>query len=276
MEENLIETISWIKQLAEENQEFKQAMQELFGKTTSGQMYSDDRKMLHILQYLGLDVYVDNMHSIIDYSFISEEYTRDRLISDNREMIRYRYGTRYHETLFEEYCRYAQFQAEMLLNYYYSQKGKTLDKIKDYIKKYTDSKFHAKINESKSLHGISFNNKYWAFAKELNLMDIIDPLDYISRVRNSQSHRSPEKEKYNASDFIKKLHDYKIKILEDGTINWSDLYKNPLAKNLFETKIKGTPEYKEYSYHIWLNKTPYDEITDILKKIATNVKQHIS
>ena len=276
MDANLLDTIKYIKQLAEQNKEFKKAMMELFRENSSKPMLVDDERISQIAQYLGLDVHVDNMGSTIDYSFVSEEDTRNKLISDNREMVRFRYGTRYHKTIFEEFCRYAQFQVEMLLNYYYKKTDGTLDKIKIHLKYYNDSKYHKKIDESKTLHGMTFNSKYWAFANEFNLMKIIDVLDYVSRVRNSQSHRSPQEDSFSIVDFRKKLKNYQIKLLDDGSINWTELYKNSLAKNLFETKIKNTPDYSNYLFDIWLNKTPYEDITDTLKAIANCVKDHTS
>ena len=104
MDEKLLATIKKIKLLAEQNSEFRQEMQKLFGKTVSASVIkSDDGRISHIEKYLGLDYYIDAMESIIDYAFISENEVRDKLISDNREMMRYRYGTRSHKVDFEEF-----------------------------------------------------------------------------------------------------------------------------------------------------------------------------
>lgn len=125
-----------------------------------------DKRVEHIEKYLGLDYYVDGQPSLIDYSFIEATEIQAQLISDNREMMRYRYGTRFHIINFDEYCRYAHLQVEMLLNYYYDKTSSTLDEIKAHIVKYNPT---ADIANAKSLGAISYNSKLWAFCTEHNV-----------------------------------------------------------------------------------------------------------
>ena len=112
MEEKMLSTIKKIKLLAEQDSEFRQEMQKLFGSTVSASVVdnNDDERISHIEKYLGLDYYVDSVESIIDYSFVKEQEVKNKLISDNREMLRFRFGTRSHMIDFEEFCRYAQLQ----------------------------------------------------------------------------------------------------------------------------------------------------------------------
>ena len=128
MDEKLKTTINKIVQLSKQNLEFDTELRRALGiGTSANSVLSSDKRIEHIEKYLGLDYYVDNQKSIIDYSFIQEPEVRAQLISDNREMMRFRYGTRYHAISFDEFCRYAHLQAEMLLNYFYDKKEDTLD-----------------------------------------------------------------------------------------------------------------------------------------------------
>ena len=209
MDEKLLATIKKIKLLAEQNSEFRQEMQKLFGKTVSASVIkSDDGRISHIEKYLGLDYYIDAMESIIDYAFISEIEVRDKLISDNREMMRYRYGTRSHKVDFEEYCRYAQLQAEMLLNYFYTVKDGSIPNIISHIKQYNPK---ASISDNNtSLSSISFSVKLWAYDCEFKI-NIRETFDHVREVRNSQSHRTPQKEDFSTEAYQKKLLDWKIR-----------------------------------------------------------------
>ena len=130
MDDNLKITIQKIRLLSEQNADFKSEMQKLFGNTVATtSVTSNEERITNIEKYLGLDYYVDTMPSLIDYSFIKEPDVRVQLISDNREMLRFRYGTRFHSIKFDEFCRYAQLQAEMLINYYYYKTDENIDKI---------------------------------------------------------------------------------------------------------------------------------------------------
>lgn len=190
MEEKLVNTINKIKALASQNAEFDQEMRKMFGnvspiKTT----YSNNQqRVAHIEKYLGLDYFVDTASSIIDYSFIKEDNVRNQLISDNREMLRIRYGTRYHIIDFSEYCRYSFMQAEMLLNYFYSKGKGTITEIIKHIQKFNPNAYIKK--DTSSLSAIEFNAKYYAFKKEFNITTKpYNIWDLIRKVRNSQSHR---------------------------------------------------------------------------------------
>ena len=275
MDEKLLSIIERVKSLSKEYPEFRNEMERLFCKQTPSNVQSNEQ-ISKLAEYLGLDVYVDNMDSIVDFSFIKEKRVRDKLESDNREMIRFRYGTRYHEILFDEYCRYAQFQVEMLFNYYYFQKDKDLKEIKEHIKRFNDRNFHEKIDRCISLPAIPFNNKIWAFANEFGKKDVVDTLDFISRVRNSISHRGPEEQEDSfLVSYQKRLQDYHIVLLDDDTIDFSNLKKNLLAMNLFESKIKGTPDYKNYLFYLWKKKQPYEDIKDVIQIVTDTIRAKI-
>ena len=147
MDEKLKSTLDKIVRLTQQNAEFglelRKALQ--IKPSAAGVNNSNDARLKHIESYLGLDYYVDGQPSLIDYSFVSEAEIRAQLISDNREMMRYRYGTRFHTISFDEFCRYAHLQVEMLLNYFYDKKDSNLEDVKKHILEHNPS---AKIAEA--------------------------------------------------------------------------------------------------------------------------------
>ena len=218
MDDKLINTINKIRLLANNNPEFCQEMQKLFGNAASANVNDNhEARIANIEKYLGLDYYIDSMKSIIDYSFIQEPDVRAKLISDNREMLRYRYGTRFHIIDFSEFCRYAQLQAEMLLNYYYYNRNATLQEQINHIKTYNPKGLFG--DNPSSLAAIPFNTKLWAFNKEFRL-SLIDTFDYVREVRNSQSHRSPSESSFSIEEYQKKLRQWNMKLKKDGSFDY--------------------------------------------------------
>ncbi len=273
MDEKLLSTVNKIKLLAEQNPEFNQAMQKLFGNTVSASLHSNyDKRIAHIEKYLGLDYYADSMPSLIDYSYIQENDIRAQLISDNREMLRYRYGTRFHEILFEEYCRYAQLQAEMLINYFYYHKEQTDAEAINHIKRFNSE---GRTGNAQTLTSIPFSTKLWAFCKEFRLKKAKDTFDFVRDVRNHLSHRSPSEQDFSFFDYQKKLLDWGIKLKSDGLFDFYKTKEDTLAYNNYETKVMNKPEFKLYQYFAWYNKKPYDEIISCLKDISETVNRNL-
>lgn len=275
MDEKIKATIEKIKLLSKQNEEFNQEMRKLFGKTVSALEYNNyDERIAHIEKYLGLDYYVDSMEALIDYSFIQEADVRAQLISDNREMLRFRYGTRFHEIIFEEFCRYAQLQAEMLINYFYYHREPTIKEAVNHIKKYNSK---AKIDDNiSSLASISFSVKLWAFCDEFQLKNVKETFEYIRKVRNNQSHRDPKLENFPIEKYQAKLRDCHILLQSDGTINWRYMKQNDMVTyNIYMTTIKNSDDCKLYDYLIWFNKKPFDEIVSRLQKLSDCIKTNI-
>ena len=123
MDEKLQTVLNKVVLLCSQNPEFDSILRKRLGinATRTIPIAENNDKINRIEKYLGLDYSVDAQNSVIDYSYIKDEKVKNQLISDNREMMRFRYGTRYHEIDFDEFCRFAHLQAEMLLNYYYYQ-----------------------------------------------------------------------------------------------------------------------------------------------------------
>jgi hypothetical protein len=275
MDEKLKTTINKIVQLSKQNPEFNTELRKALGmETFVNSVTSSDKRIEHIEKYLGLDYYVDNQKSIIDYSFVQEPEVRAQLISDNREMMRFRYGTRYHAISFDEFCRYAHLQAEMLLNYFYDLKNDNINSVIAHIKKYNPT---ANLDNVKSLGSISYNSKLWAFKTEINLdYKIYTILDYLRRVRNDSSHRSPEIEERSIHDYRKQLVNMGMPLKQDGEVDYFKLEDGSPKKMLYSNMVNNKDWYKDYLYLIWLHNESYESIVNAIEELKQTVIDNIS
>ena len=277
MDEKLKVVIDKIVQLSKQNPEFEDELKKSLGITTfSNNVRTSDKRIENIEKYLGLDYYVDTQPSRIDYSFIQETVIRERLDSDNREMMRFRYGTRYHAVSykFDEYCRFAHMQAEMLLNYFYNKKNKSIECVIEHIKRfYPEAILKDNI---KSLTDISYYSKYRAFNAEFNLnynTSII--LDNLRKIRNESSHRTPENEEKSLYEYKKKLVNMGLPIRPDGLVDIHKLEEGSQKRNLYNNMVKGKDWYTDYKYLIWLHEQPYEKISDALEVLKQTIKDSI-
>ena len=195
MDEKLQTTLNKIVRLCSQNPEFDSALRKRLGINTTRMIpiAGNNDKIDQIEKYLGLDYSVDAQNSVIDYSYIKDEKVKNQLISDNREMMRFRYGTRYHEIDFDEFCRFAHLQAEMLLNYYYDTTcNSDLDLIKKRIRENNENP--KGLDEANTIFAISFRVKMWSFNNEYKTSQQFRVIfNNLVRVRNEISHRSPNK-----------------------------------------------------------------------------------
>ena len=271
MDEKLKTTINKIVQLSKQNPEFDTELRKSLGiGASANSVLSSDKRIEHIEKYLGLDYYVDNQKSIIDYSFIQEPEVRAQLISDNREMMRFRYGTRYHAISFDEFCRYAHLQAEMLLNYFYDLKNDNIKSVIAHIKKFNPT---ANLDTAKSLGSISYNSKLWAFKTEFNIdFKVYTILDYLRKVRNDSSHRSSEKEEKSIHDYRKQLVNMGMPLKQDGEVDYYKLEDGSPKKILYSNMVNNKDWYKEYLYLIWLHNESYDSVVNVVEVLKHNVR----
>ncbi len=274
MDEKLKTTIELITKLSKQNPEFDAELRKALGIGSSESGIKSDDRINHIEKYLGLDYYVDSQPSVIDYSFIEVPEVKAQLISDNREMMRFRYGTRYHAICFDEFCRYAHLQAEMLLNYYFDQMYDRLNSIVEHIKKINPTAYIA--DNVKSLGAISYNAKLWAFYKEHSLdYKVYAILDYLRKVRNDSSHRSPENEEKSIKDYRKQLVNMGMPLKADGDIDFFKLEEGSPKYNLYNSMVKNADWYKEYKYLLWLHDEPYDNVINAIEELKTVVNTHL-
>ena len=248
-----------------------------------GGLSGNDEPILRVEKYLGLDYALDSAESIIDYSYVTDQYIRNQLESDFREMLRYRYGVRSHKIDFDEFCRYAHLQAEALVNYYYKISCGDYSTAKKKIKQYNPG---AKISdEYPQIESISYSVKIFAFFKEkcpppqntrMWFSEVgnstHNTLDKIKDVRNNQSHRGTHIE------YTKFINNYKRKAEESGlpwnksndNFDWNTINKNPEYKSIYEDLFKE--ENEQYKFYLWYLKTNYDDVFKALKHLSQLVK----
>lgn len=221
-------------------------------------------KIKNIEKYLGLDFSIDKIDSIIDYSYIEDEYVRCQLISDNREMLRYRYGTRNHKIDFLEFCRYAHMQAEMLVNYYFDKE------YKGDIEKITTAIDYQYKTETTTLSSINYISKCIHLKKKFNIKGSI--LENLAKARNIQSHRSVDNNDIDLSylEVIKKSGLYLNYDKDD--FNWSKIQIDANQKNTYDTIYNKDEKYKNYQINLWISKQPYDSVIETLKVLSEKVR----
>lgn len=278
MDEKLKSTLDKVVRLARQNDEFGMELRKALSIkiSASGVNNSNDARLKHIESYLSLDYYVDGQPSLVDYSFVPEAEIRAQLISDNREMMRYRYGTRYHVISFIEYCRYAHLQVEMLLNYFYDKlESGDLKAIKAHITRYNKN---AQISDAKSLSSISYNSKLWSFCEEFSIeIKYKICLDNIREVRNQSSHRSLGGEEQTMEEGRKKLINMGIPLHpKDGYVQIAKLKEGTNAFNLYNSMVKNTDWYRGYKVLIWMaQQEQYDNIMEAIRLISSTIKQSL-
>lgn len=268
MENTLKATIDKILQLCAQRPEFNKELRRRLKMESSSSINKEDAKFSNIEKYLGLDYYVDTLSSTIDYSYIGDNPVKLQLESDNREMMRFRYGTRYHTISFKGFCHYAHLQAEMLLNYYYHTiNNGDLESIKSHIKQYNPSA--QGVDNASSLASIPYSVKLWAFNYETKIQ--CDHLDNIRKVRNELSHRSIAEEKLEISKYQDYLRNLGFLLKPKGWINqsWKNYEKD--MEHIYDSEIKHSEKYKIYLYRIWYISTPYESIVFSLNTLSQKI-----
>lgn len=271
MDEKLKSTIDKIVRLCSQEPEFANELRKRLG-IDSSTVSETNSKLKNVEKYLGLDYYIDSQHSTIDYSYIKKTDVKAQLISDNREMMRFRYGTRYHQIDFDEFCRYAHLQAEMLFNYYYDTLNNSdFAAIKTHIKHYNSK---ASIDTAKTLADISFNVKLWAFNYEYKKQIDLALFDNLRKVRNELSHRSPENDSLEITKYQKYLRDMGLKVNKTGylVINWNNRDAESEKKAI---GIKNSDDYKQYEFMIWYHSKNYDTIIENLATLSNVIRESL-
>lgn len=251
-----------IEQLTTTDPEFRKAMEERFGQNS---IYLN--KIKQIEKYLGLDFSLDKIDSIIDYSFVDNEYVRLQLISDNREMLRYRYGTRGHKIDFLEFCRYAHMQAEMLVNYYFDKQYKgDIDKIVAAIN-------YQYKTETTTLSSINYISKCIYVKKKFGIKG--SNLENLAKARNIQSHRSVGNVEIDLSyvEVIKKSGLYLNRDKDD--FDWFKIQTDANQKNAYDTIYNNDEKYKNYQINLWISKQPYDSVIETLNILAKMISTKV-
>ena len=246
--QNILSHIDKIEQYARQpgNEWLLEELQRRFGTM------SNMTELKHIEKYLALDFFIDDISTRIDYSFIKDNLLRMKLVSDWREMLRYRCHVRKHKPDFLEFCRFAYMQVEGVTNYYCMQKYPTPEEL------------HAacKVEDEKA---ITFWNKLYIQSHRggstlsdfiVNTRAIVTPLIKQFKLPTIVGDESI-------------LNSYKINSDEGRSV-----YEKPYM--LFKKQLEDLQiDYTRYEALLWCKKTPYEEVETRLEKFVSNIKRSL-
>ena len=291
----LKQLLAFVKELYDhpDNTEFADGIRELVltDKDVAGRLNSDPGAVLfpssqgflsaaapgelsvldRVEKYLSLDYELDRKE-VPDYSFVTDDNALAKLVSDFREMMRFRYGTRYHRVDFLEFCRFAALQVEMLVNYYYDNQ---YPDVYDIITTIQSNNPRANLSQDiEFISEIPLKTKLFQLTKEskigqFNLNTFLRLID----VRNRQSHRSliPDK------DLIRQTEDKLKKAGAWTQYDTPDESKdNPQDAMTKAEKAVGKKILTEYKIQLFMDRQPYDEVMVSLKKLAAKVRNSFS
>ena len=275
--EQLNKLLVFIKRLIDEpgNEDFTNELRKMLGEKRPSTSVTNPQ-LADIEKYLGLDYLLDSASPFIDYSFVDDEYIRNQLVSDFREMLRYRYGVRSHRIDFSEFCRYAILQAEQMLNYFYQKKFSTIEEAKKFITENID--WVKKIDWTKTesvekIASLSLAIKLSAFLHQFGNKKNRDILDFTREVRNSQSHRGNDKSFKEIVDYRSLLIKLGFPLTKDGEVYWNRIKDDVDLKAKYKSLDKA--EYWNYRFLLWKEREPFDEVIDALKDTAQQIKESI-
>lgn len=176
----------------EGNEWFHDELAILFSKKFKSEKDTGIKLSAITLKELGsIEKYLDEgLIPIIDYSMVSDERVKFQLERDAIEMGKTRLSNYLGPISFEKFCKYAHFQSEELINYYFFKTTKgNVEIVKHKIVEYTDVK-RDKIQNCLSISSIPYYMKLWALFNKENLNKSHNfTLSNIAKVRNLEIHR---------------------------------------------------------------------------------------
>lgn len=281
MDEKIKSTIDKIKLLAEQNSEFNQAMQKLFGNTVSALpiqlecSVSDDIKSIR--EALGIKA-----NKSISYEFIKEQRLKDQLYIDNLRMENAAFNLQEKEIdRFYVFCVNAFYQIENIINYYFHTKYPNIDDLLTVLEASTKNdgeggKYQFKRSKKepleKNVGDIQIFFKINALCNLLfpNDKDIKLTLSNLRKVRNEGEHRcqiifTDKDENNKLYVFLKKATFNSIRIaLIKVVSSIKQQVLNPIETKIIEGTIKN--KLPSACFVSWENKS--DRLPNhLLKKV---------
>ncbi|MDI9551666.1 MAG: hypothetical protein GX125_03765 [Bacteroidales bacterium] len=228
--------------------------------------HSDPKDIMRIEKYLGLDYALDTWDSTANYSFVEDETLRNQLISDNREMLRYRFGTRSHRVDFFEVCRYALLQMELMLNYYFDRTCVDIEELKERIQ---GANPKLETSNWSSVDAIPFFAKLSTLVSEQKITPKLkNTVENIRKARNHQSHRGTDANIVDIEAYQQGLLSQGLRIAEDGDIDWKAAVANKDTNGTY-TAIRQSPDYYKFKFSLFLEKQPFDKVIRAVSELST-------
>lgn len=151
----------------------------------------------------------------MDYTDIEDESVRIQLIADNIQMQKYRLGKVNQRVDFEHFCKYAHFQVEELVNYYFHKSYNTFNEIVAEFEKKSMS-----INNAKKIEEIPYYQKQQIISNKISIIynqlgierkiNFRDVFYKINDIRNQLSHRSSLNIQKNDDDVLRHIESLDI------------------------------------------------------------------
>lgn len=228
----ILKTIDKIAQLSKRpgNEWLFEELKRKWGESNTEQSTTDSERIKEIHDYLLLDNWTEQIYSVAGYDYVDmpeKPSFREKMVSDWREMKRYRYGIANRPISYVDFCSHAHFQAEGIVNYYhYKIKDGVCDidwfneNIDEYVNRFKDNGFKLdRITRMKkngmptTLEDVNYNTKKCVLFNQMEKQKIIKPyktteisqiLTHIQKVRNTEAvHRST-----SASEAPNKTYSY--------------------------------------------------------------------
>lgn len=259
MDEKTKLTVYKIKLLAEQNPEFYQEMQKLFGKTASASDVNMNSNISSDIAAIRSALEI-RANASITYSFVKNQRVRCQLIIDNLRMENVVLSLQRMEKdvlslqgldarRFSEFCLNAFYQIENILNYFYYTAFPEIDtllKVIEFFTKEEKDGFKFKSTGNNDVSSIDVHYKVNAFfnaylPKEKSLKWSIGTL---RQVRNKCNHRcdiiGQEKDGTNLDNFFKEktFNDVRIDLIKFVNAI-EDKLKNPDKLEKEESEIKS-------------------------------------
>ena len=251
MDEKLTSTIDKIKLLAEQNPEFNQAMQKLFGKAVSASVVDINTNITEEISAIRSALEI-RANASITYDFVKNQRLRDQLIIDNLRMENAVLNLKESEAdRFYVFCVNAFYQVENILNYFYHTTFPEIDSLLKEIEdgtqaEYNDFKFK-RTGKEQNVSSIPVAHKLNAFfntylPEENSLKWSIGTL---RQVRNEREHRCDiirheKDEKNNLYIFFRSKTFNNVRIDLIKFVDSIDhKLRNPDKKEELESEIKS-------------------------------------
>lgn len=228
----IIQHLDKIEQYAQQHPWLLEELKRRFGSVAEGFSSDDSNRLKKIEQYLSLDYDFKQVAAVAGYDYIDVPQLQEKLVLDWREMQRYRYGIAARPISYVNFCSYAHFQAEGIVNYYHYKRDDGIcdvdwfnDNISEYVKTHNNFKLNTiprinNVGDPISLDDINYNTKKCVLfnvlaksdsVKKNKIAEIGTILSFIQKLRNSESvHRSPTENGYIEKAFSFESIDYAI------------------------------------------------------------------
>jgi len=196
--EHLRLLLKFISEILEQegNEWFHDELAILFSKKFKSEKDTGIKLSAVTIKELGsIEKYLDEgLIPIIDYSNISDERVKFQLQRDAIEMGKCRLSNYVDSISFEKFCKYAHFQSEELINYYYQKVSNgdveiAKNRIGQYNPRFTDQMGNSGSSYS-SISSIPHSVKQFAISNNLGFDKIHNiTISNIGKVRNLELHR---------------------------------------------------------------------------------------